>query len=239
MRKFLLLIVFLGICISCNFNISYYEEHSPEFIEINLNDFGLENFNYTDDSLLNNYNTAANLARKSENFVYSLYDELYLYNLVASKRMDYFAGRTWYSSLDTIILFATYESNYTVFCELFINHGNENEKRILWGNYDINKKLAKFVIYDQIDTFKLEANFSEDFYYLSLKSLSIPFYLKTEYTDFYDYNFNFGGSDAEVFLFDDGSGKIKYYDAFIDTLWHCWDENHRDTECGKIQAISY
>ena len=218
--------------VSCKLNVDVIEnDDGPILSQVSLDDFGFGYFSYLEGTDYQNYNAAVFLAEKGQEMSLLTKDIITLYNSLVEEESKFFAGQTWYWENDTAILYATYENENSVFCELFIE--SDTSKRLLWGTYILPTHTADFFIPTKSDTIRFQWTYATNSYLFVLQSISYPGYveLRSDYSE-YDYKYYFGDS-AFVHLGTDRSGQIKYYAYFKDSLWHCWDRNYLDCACGE------
>ncbi len=235
MNKFFVwLMVLLFFMVSCRFsiNVDITDRQAPDLRQVNLNDFGLNNFTLVEDTSVRNYSVAAGLADKGSSLLALMAPTILVYNSLISQKGNFFAGQTWFWENDSAILYATYESSSSLFCEMFLENDTGRE-RILWGTYDINIDAGNFYIPTLKDTVLFVWLYAADFNYFIYENLSNQVYFSTK-NDFSDYYFEFYfGDTAYVYLKSNHSGRIKYYSFFRDSLWHCWDRDLKNALCEK------
>ncbi len=232
--------ILLGLILfaSCHAEVLIGTDEDPPNTPV-FEDFKLDNFSsMTDNDVYYNWNAACELVSPWKEVLKQYDDIIKCYNDLSKGWITFFAGQTWYRKNDTAYLYLTYEPDNTIFCELFIDNDEDNEDkdlsryRVMWGRYDSEVSQGFFILNNGDDSIRVDwkdnsLGYVYDIYYFDSGEV-----LKVE-TYWPSYGYWLYGEDTSTIFIDwyQINGKVKSYQYFEDSLWHCWNNDRRDVDC--------
>ena len=210
---------------------------ADEFI-VKMNFVGITS---RDDSY-SNWNAAVKATSDWEKKLDEYHKIFDLLKICSGSTPEYFSTNTWYwrIDMDTSIfeLYATKFSETETFIEGYLERTNYNKKttdslKIISGYYFPNSLNGNFELYQNKDT--LIINWTQNYinYTVTNPSLDIK-QLHTQklgYATNYLITYRIYKDTAKIILNYNNSGKINFYPLLKDKSWHCWDTEHKNTDC--------
>ncbi len=191
-----------------------------------------------------NYDIAAKQALNWKVFLQKFDQIINFYTICQQSNGQHFGGDTWYWQVffhDSVFeLYATSFTNNEVLIEAYINpqidQGNsDSTNKVLEGYYFPEKQSGNFTFITKEN--RLTVNWVNDFivYFSDDNSLNSDRKLLFQTgQNLYLYNYVSNNEQDTAYVqqsISENWGKIKYYSAFGNNNWHCWDNDLENTDC--------
>ncbi|MBN2894163.1 MAG: hypothetical protein JXL97_19995 [Bacteroidales bacterium] len=255
----ILTFIFFIIIIGCNKNDNSFPPELPSMQTFLLETKGLENDSFVFDSKDDNYRNWFVAANKiyDWNFLISANIQIPLNCLFLAYQYEpkLFADRSWLwqydfgVDLDTyqIKMYGTFEVDSSILWEMFVTENNSESVLLMKGNINKFFTQGNWIFYKHIfrpieilkidwliEENVLHVNFTNEYEKSTNTGSMLEIIYSIEDTTRVKFNFYNQSTNTNSYMEINkvlGTGKIMDYEAFNDSLWHCWDSNFMNEDC--------